>query len=116
MERRRKPGLGRDEINVALEPAIKRVTGSVFGCEDRRCVCAGVDFWTEDGGGEVGALRKVAVNSPDVDAGFLGDLSDRSVHSGGCEHRQGRLEQCIDVALGVGAQPPIRVVAGPLPW
>jgi hypothetical protein len=53
----------------------------------------------------------VAVDSPDTDAGLLGDLSDRSVHPRGREHRQRRLEQSIDVALGIGAQAPIRGVA-----
>jgi hypothetical protein len=111
VQRRRQAALGRDEINVALEPAIKRITGPIFGCEERRRVCAGVDFSTKDGRDEVGALGKVAVNSPDADAGFLGDLSDRSVHSRGCEHRQRRLEQSIDVALGVGARPSIHAAA-----
>ena len=111
MERRRKAALGRNEVDVALEPAIERVTGLVFGGEDRRRVCAGVDFSTEDRGDEVRALRKVAVDGADADAGLLGDLSDRSVHPRGREHRHGRLEQRIDVALGVGAQAPIRAAA-----
>ena len=111
VERRRKAALGRNEINVALEPAIERVTGLVFGCQDRPRVCAGVDFSTEDGRDEVGALRKVAIKSPNADAGLLGDLSGRSVHSGDREHRQGRLEQCIDVALGIGAQATIHAAA-----
>ena len=111
MERRRKAALGRNEINVSPEPAIERVAGLVFCGEDWRRVCAGVDFSAEDRGDEVGALWKVAVNSPDTDAGLLGDLSDRSVHPRGREHRQRRLEQSIDVALGIGAQAPIRGVA-----
>ncbi len=78
MERRRKAALGRNEINVAPEPAIERVAGLVFCREDWRRVCAGVDFPTEDRGDEVGALRKMAVDSSDTDAGLLGDLSDRS--------------------------------------
>ena len=39
---RRKAALGRNEINVALEPAIERVTGLVFCCEDRRRVCESI--------------------------------------------------------------------------
>ena len=54
-------------------------------------VRAGVDFATEDGCDEVRALRKVAVNGADADAGLLCDLSHRSVHPGGREHRLGRL-------------------------
>jgi hypothetical protein len=111
VERRRKAALGRNEINVSPEPAIERITGLVFCGEDCRRVCAGVDFSTEDRGDEVGALRKMAVDSPDTDAGLLGDLSNRSVHPRGREHRQSRLEQSIYVALGVGAQAPIRAAA-----
>ena len=103
--------LGCDEVHVTLHPSRQRLAWLVLGGQNRRGVCAGIDFTTEDGRDEVGALRKVAVNRPDADAGLLGDFSDRSVHSGSCEHRHGRLQQRIDVALGVGAHRPIRAVA-----
>ena len=77
--------------------------GVVLGRQDRRGVRAGVDFATEDGGDQVGALRKMAIERADADAGLLGDLSHRSVHARGREHRHGRLQQRVDVALRVGA-------------
>ena len=101
--------LGRDEVHVTLYPSSQCLPWLVLGSQNRRNVCAGIDFTTEDGRDEIGALRKVAVNSPNADASFLGDLSHWSVHSRSCEHRHGRLEQRIDVALGVGAHAPIRV-------
>jgi hypothetical protein len=75
----------------------------VLGRQDRCGVCAGVDLAAEDGHDQVRALRKVAVNRADADAGLLCDLSHRSVHSRGSEHRHGRLKQCVDVALCVRA-------------
>jgi NAD(P)-dependent dehydrogenase (short-subunit alcohol dehydrogenase family) len=100
--------LGRDEVHVTLHPSSQRLAWLVLGSQNRPSVCAGIDFTTEDGRDEVGALRKVTVNSPDADASLLSDLSDRSFHSRGCEHRHGRLEQRIVVALCVGAHAPIR--------
>jgi NAD(P)-dependent dehydrogenase (short-subunit alcohol dehydrogenase family) len=111
VQRRGESALGRDEVHVTLHPSSQRLAWLVLGSQNRRGVCAGIDFTTEDGRDEVGALRKVAVNSPDADAGLVGDLSYRSVHSRGCEHRHGRLEQRIDVALRVGTHRPIRAVA-----
>ena len=99
--------LGRDEVHITLGPARQRLAWLVLSGQNRRGVCAGIDFTTEDGRDEVGTLRKVAVNGPDADAGLLSDLADRSVHSGGREHRHGRLEQGIDVAPRVGAHAPI---------
>jgi hypothetical protein len=100
---------GRDEVHVTLHPSSQRIAWLVLGSQDRRSVCARIDFATEDGRDEVGALRKVPVNSRDADVSLLGDLSDRSIYSRGCEHRHGRLKQRIDVALGVGAYAPICV-------
>jgi hypothetical protein len=103
--------LGREKVHVTLHPLSQRFAGLVLGSQNRRSLCAGIDFTTEDSRNEVGAPRKVAVNSPDANASLLGDLSDRSVRSRGFEHRRGRLEQRIDVALGVGAHAPIRVAS-----
>ena len=108
VQRRGEPALGRDEVGVSLHPSRQRLAGRVLGCQNRRGVRAGINFATEDGRDEVGALRKVAVNGADADAGLLGDLSHRRVHARGREHRLGRLEQRVDVALGVGAHGPIR--------
>jgi hypothetical protein len=79
--------------------------------QDRRGVRAGVHFVTEDGHDKVGALRKVAINGADADAGLLCDFSHRSVYSRGGEHRHGRPEQRVDVALRVGAHASIRAAA-----
>ena len=108
---RGEPAFGCNKGRVSLHPSSQRLAGLVLGSQDRRGVCAGIDFVTEDGRDEVGALRKVAVNGADADAGLFGDLSHRSVHSRGREHRHGRLEQRIDVALRVGAHAPIRAAA-----
>jgi len=106
--------LGRDEVHVTPHPSSQRLAWRVLGSQNRRGICAGIDFTTEDGRDEVGALRKVAVNSSDSEASLLRDLSDRSVHSRACEHHHRRLEQRIDVALGVGAHSPIRVAPMPV--
>ena len=67
--------------------------GSCSAARIRRGVRAGIDFVTEYGRDEVGALRKVPVNGADAHAGLLRDLSHGSVHSGNREHFLGRLEQ-----------------------
>ena len=103
-----KAALGRNEVHVTLYPSNQRLAWLVLGSQNRRSLGAGIDFTTKDGRNEVGALWEVPVNGSDADASLLGDLSNWSVHTGRCEHRHGRLEQRIDVALGVGAHAPIR--------
>jgi hypothetical protein len=92
---------------VSLHPSSQGLAGLVLGGQNRRGVGAGVDFTAEDGRDELGALRKVAIDSADADAGLVRNFPHRSVHSRGREHRQRRLEQRIDVALRVGAHAPI---------
>ena len=50
----------------------------MLGCQDRCSVCACVDLMSEDGHDQVRALRKVAVNSTDADARFLGLLTNET--------------------------------------
>ena len=102
---------GRDEVHVTLHPSRQRFAGLVLGGQNWRGICAGIDFTTKDGRDQIRALRKVTIDSADADAGRFGDLSYRSVHAGAREHRQGGLEQRIEVALRVGAYRPIRAVA-----
>jgi hypothetical protein len=84
-------------------------------------LCTGVYFVTEDGRDQVGALREVAIKSADADARSVGNLSHRSIHSGGREHRLGRPQQRPEIAAGVGAHAPfhvalrLEVIAGLLP-
>ena len=111
MERLGEPALRRYEVHVTLYPSSQRFAWFVLGSQNQCSVGAGIDFTPEDGRDKVGALRKVAVNRPDADASLFGDLSDRGVYSGGCKHSQGRLEQRIDVALGVRAHAPARRAA-----
>ena len=75
----------------------------MLGRQDRCSVGAGVDLMSEDAHDQVRALRKVAVNSPDAQAGFLCDFSHGRIDAGAREHRHGRVEQRLDVALCVGA-------------
>jgi len=83
----------------------------VLGSQDRCGVGAGVHFVSHDGCDEVGTLGKVAVNCADADAGLLGNLAHRSIHSRRCEHRLGCLKQRVEATLRVGPHTPIR--AGP---
>ena len=97
------PAFGGDEGRVALHPSRQGLEGLVLGRQDRRGIGAGVDFTTEDGGDQIRALRKVAIDRADADAGLLGDLPHRRVHARGREHRHGRLQQRVEIALRVGA-------------
>jgi hypothetical protein len=68
-------------------------------------VRAGIDLALEDGLDQVRTLRKVPVQRSDSDAGQVRDLFRWRVHA--CaEDRLRRLKQGVDVALGVGSQPP----------
>jgi hypothetical protein len=57
---------------------------------------------------EIRALRKVAVKGTDSDTCFVRDLSHRGFHSGRFEHRHGRSQQLVDIALRIGARLSIR--------
>src|SRR6202041_137814 len=53
---------------------------------------------------KVRALRKVAIEGADADAGPGRDLPHRGVHARRREHRHRRLQQRVQVPPGVGAQ------------
>ncbi len=109
MQGRGEPAFGCNKGGVSLHPHCQSFAGRVLGSKDRGGLCTGVDFVTEDGRNEVGALRKVAIKSADADTRPLGNLAHGSVHARGREHRLGRLEQRIKVTLGIGAHAPFRV-------
>jgi hypothetical protein len=89
------PTFGCKKSGVSLHPFCQRLAGRVLCSETRGGLCTGVDFVTEDGRNEVGALREVAIKRADADARLLGDFSHWSVNSRGREYRLGRLEQCV---------------------
>ena len=60
--------------------------------QDRGSVCASVHLAAENGHDQVCALRKMAVNRSDADAGFLCNFSHGSIHSGRSEYAHGRLK------------------------
>ncbi len=103
------PAFGSKKGCISLHPFRKCLARLVLGGQDRSGVRAGIDFVTEDGRDEIGALRKVAIEGADADSGLLDDLSHWSVHSRGREHLDSRLEQRVDVALRVDAHSPISV-------
>jgi hypothetical protein len=86
---------GSQKGRVSLHPSGQGLARPVLGCQDRCGVRAGIDFVTEDGRDKVGALRKVAIEGPNADPGLRCDLSHWSVHPGGGEDLDGRLEQRV---------------------
>ena len=74
-----KPAFGGDEGRVTLHPERQRVERPVIGGQNRRGIGAGIHFAPEDRGDQVGALRKVAVERADANAGLFGDLAHRRI-------------------------------------
>jgi len=66
---------------------------------------------TECGGDEVRALWKMAVYGAETDPRLGGDLPHRRVHPRSREHRHRRLQQGVDVPLGIGSHAPTRVAS-----
>ena len=108
VERRGEPALGRDEPRVAVQPLRERLAGRVGARESRCRSGAGVDLAAEHGRDEVRALREVAVDRPDADAGLRRDLAHGRVDARGGEDLLGCLKQRVDVAPGVRADAALR--------
>jgi len=102
------PALGSDERRVSLHPARQGFEGLVRVREHGRDVGAGVDLTAEDGGDQIGALRKVPVEGAKADPGLVRNLPHRRIDARGCEYRLGGEEQGVEAALGVGAHPAFR--------
>ena len=81
-------------------PLRRLVRGGQRGCGVR----TGIDLMLEDGDDQVRAPREVPVERPDPDPRPVGDLLRRGVHARRAEDDLRRLEQGVDVALGVGAR------------
>src|SRR6185437_5352273 len=103
VQRLREPAFGADERRVALHPAREGLERVASGRQRGRGVRASVYLALEDGGDEVRALRKMAVEGAKPNASLLGDLAHRRIDAGGGEHVLCGLQQRVEAALGVGA-------------
>lgn len=90
----------------------ERFEGRVLLSQDMCGIRAGVNFASEYGCDQVGALRKVAINGANADTSLFCDLAHRSVYSRRREHRLGCLQQSVDAALCVGTH----LSAGAIAW
>ena len=105
------PAFGPEEFDEPVDPERQRPRRWVGGAQLGAGGGDGVDPGPHHGLDQVRALGEVPVQRADADSGEVGDLLGRGVHAGGVEDRPRRLDQGLDVALGVGAPPRVTWVA-----
>jgi hypothetical protein len=103
-----KPALSSHKLCVSLHPVRQSVERRIRLRKYRRDVGAGVNFTAEDGGDQIGALRKMPVEGAKANAGLIRDLPHRRIDARGCKDLFGRKKQSVEAALSVGAHPTLR--------